>query len=391
MDRRVVLIILDSLGVGGMDDCHLYGDYGCNTLKNTAAAVGGLTAPNLQRLGLGNIEEVQGIPPVPSPQAAYGRMRERSQGKDTTTGHWEMMGVVLEKPFPVYPQGFPPDLIQAFEQRIGRKTLGNKVASGTEIIQELGERHMQTGYPIVYTSADSVFQIAVHEEVIPLADLYDMCATAREMLTGDHLVGRVIARPFVGRPGRFTRTDHRHDYALHPPETILDVLTAHGRPVIGVGKIQDIFAGQGVTRSFPTVGNQDGLDKIASLLPAEPTGLIFANLVDFDQLYGHRNDASGYARAIEEFDRRLPELLSALRDDDILIITADHGCDPTTAGTDHTREFVPLLVWGKHVQPVDLGVRPTFADVGQTIAGYLQVHAHHLAGSSFLEELRGSR
>lgn len=388
MNRRAILIILDSLGVGEMPDCQLFGDQGCNTLQNTAAAVGGLSLPNLQKLGLGNITEVLGVSANHQPQAAYGRMNERSRGKDTTTGHWEMMGLILDQPFPTYPDGFPVEVIQEFEHRISRKTLGNKVASGTVIIEELGREHMQTGYPIVYTSADSVFQIAAHEEIIPLEDLYHMCQTAREMLVGEHAVGRVIARPFVGKPGSFKRTSNRHDYSLQPPVHIMDILIEQGCEVIGVGKIKDIFAGRSVTTAIPTTSNQDGVDQVLAAMQPDFRGLIFANLVDFDQLYGHRNDPHGYARAIEEFDRRLPELLGHMGPEDLLIITADHGCDPTTEGTDHTREYVPLLVYGPSIQPADLGTRETFADVGQSIADHLGVKAENMAGKSFLPEVR---
>lgn len=388
MNRRVILIVLDSLGVGEAPDSHLFGDQGCNTLKHTAEAVGGLNLANLQQLGLGNIVSVQGVPAAAEPRGAYGRMQEKSPGKDTTTGHWEMMGLVLDQPFPTYPQGFPGELIEEFEKRIGRKTLGNKVASGTVIIEELGAEHMQTGYPIVYTSADSVFQIAAHEEVIPLEQLYQMCKTARELLVGEHAVGRVIARPFIGEPGSFVRTSHRHDYSLEPPQHVLDHLLSHGCEVIGIGKIQDIFAGRGISQSMPTANNQDGVDKILAALELNLPGLVFANLVDFDMLYGHRNDPEGYAKALEDFDARLPEIMGKMKGEDLLIITADHGCDPTSPGTDHTREYVPLLVYGSTVKPVDLGIRSTFADVGQSVVDYLEVPAQNLAGKSFLPETR---
>lgn len=388
MNQRVILIILDSLGVGEAPDSHLFCDEGCNTLGNMADAVGGLNLPNLQKLGLGNILTVRGVPPVTRPQAAYGRMQEKSPGKDTTTGHWEMMGVVLDQAFPTYPHGFPAEVIEEFERRINRKTLGNKVASGTVIIEELGREHMQTGYPIVYTSADSVFQIAAHEEVIPLESLYQMCQIAREMLVGEHAVGRVIARPFVGEPGSFVRTAHRHDYSLKPPEHILDQLIAQGCRVVGIGKINDIFAGRGITDSIPTSSNQEGVDQILTAMQDDFRGLIFVNLVDFDMLYGHRNDPQGYAQALEQFDARLPEIIAKMSSKDLLIITADHGCDPTIPGTDHTREYVPLLVYGADLQPVDLGIRNTFADVGQSVADYLGVETKNLAGQSFLPELR---
>ncbi len=384
MKRRVILIVLDSVGIGEMPDSCQYGDGGCNTLVNTARAVGGLKIPNLQQLGIGNITLIDGAAPVESPQAAYGKMEEQSAGKDTTTGHWEMMGIILERPFPTYPQGFPIDLLQKFEQLIGRPAIGNKAASGTEIIKELGEYHMKTGYPIVYTSADSVFQIAAHEEIIPLPQLYEMCQTARNLLQGEHAVGRVIARPFIGQPGNFVRTAHRHDYSLQPEKNILDYIQESGESVIGVGKIKDIFAGRGITSSYAIENNDDGVDKIIQAMQMHESGLIFANLIDFDQLYGHRNDPHGYAAALEAFDRRLPDIINTMQDEDILILTADHGCDPTFAGTDHTREYVPLLVYGTAVQPQDLGIRTTFADIGQSLAGYLGVKVEGLPGNSFL-------
>lgn len=383
MGKRAIVIVLDSMGVGECGDSCCYGDQGSNTLAHTAMAVGGLNLPHLQKLGLGNIIDINGVPPADVPRAAYGKMQEKSPGKDTTTGHWELMGLVLDKAFPTYPQGFPPELISEFEHRIGRKTLGNTVASGTEIIKELGSAHMSSGYPIVYTSADSVFQIAAHEGIIPLETLYQYCRTARDLLTGEHAVGRVIARPFIGEAGNFIRTAHRHDFSRQPDTTLLDYVKMSGRMVIGVGKINDIFAGQGITESYPTVDNQDGIDKILDILARDFNGMLFANLVDFDQLYGHRNDPGGYARALEEFDQRLPEITASLRPEDWLIITADHGCDPTTSSTDHSREYVPLLVYGHNLNPaVDLGCRASFADVGATLLEYLEVSGK-LAGESF--------
>ncbi|MDD4802689.1 MAG: phosphopentomutase [Syntrophomonas sp.] len=384
MGKRAILIILDSVGIGAAQDSCLYGDECCNTLKNTARVVGGLNVPNLQALGLGNLEELQGIDPASKPKGAYGKMQERSQGKDTTTGHWEMMGIVLEQAFPTYPEGFPQDLIMELEHRIGRKTLGNVVASGTEIIERLGQEHVETGYPIVYTSADSVLQIAAHEEIIPLEELYDMCRIARELLSGQHAVGRVIARPFVGMDGIFIRTPHRHDFSLEPNQNILDCIVTSGKKVIGVGKIKDIFAGRSITDSFKTVNNHDGIEKIISLMKQDFEGLLFANLIDFDQLYGHRNDAQGYAQSLEEFDSGLAKIMDLMLPDDILFISADHGCDPTTPGTDHTRENVPLLVYGKNIKPgMELGVRDSFADLGRTIAEFLQVECLDVAGQSF--------
>jgi len=369
VDRKVILIVLDSAGIGALPDAERFGDYHCNTLGNCSRAVEGINLPNLGQMGLGLLTDIHGVPPVDKPLACYGKMKERSPGKDTTTGHWELAGIILERPFPVYPDGFPPEIIEPFQKKIGRQILGNKAASGTAIIEELGEEHMRTGYPIVYTSADSVFQIAAHEEVIPLEELYRMCQIARELLTGQHEVGRVIARPFIGLPGSFKRTANRHDYSVKPPSpTVLDLLLDNGLEVVGVGKISDIFAGKGISRSLPTTGNDDGINKTLAAMRENFSGLIFTNLVDFDQLYGHRNDPRGYAAALEEFDRRLPEIIHHLRQKDVLIITADHGTDPTTPGTDHTREYVPLLVYGPGLkQGVNLGERESFSDVAATV------------------------
>lgn len=391
--KRIVLVVLDSVGVGALPDAHLYGDQGSNTLAHVAEALGGLHLPNLQALGLGNIIPVQGVPPTPSPKAAWGKMAEVSKGKDTTTGHWELAGLTLKAPFPTYPQGFPEEIIQTFEERIGRKTLGNYPASGTSIIEELGQEHLATGFPIVYTSADSVFQIAAHEEVVPLDQLYAWCHIARSLLQGEHGVGRVIARPFLGEVGSFKRTANRHDFSLPPIEpTVLDALTAAGIPVFGVGKISDIFAGQGITESYPATSNQSGMDQIVQLIRTkEEHCLIFANLVDFDMLWGHRNDAAGYGRGLEEFDLRLPEVLSGLQSNDLLLITADHGCDPTFPGTDHTREYTPLLVTGPRVRSVDLGIRRSFADVAKTVAHYFSVDYATIGVSVLPEVLPGER
>nr|WP_041275828.1 phosphopentomutase [Desulforamulus ruminis] len=373
--KRVTVIILDSVGVGELPDAADYGDTGSNTLANVAKAVKGLKLPNLGQLGLGNILDVEGVPPVPQPRAAYGKMAETSPGKDTTTGHWEMAGIILEKPFRTYPQGFPRELIEEFEKRIGRKSLGNVVASGTQIIEELGREHMSTGRPIVYTSADSVFQIAAHEEVIPLEELYRMCQIAREMLVDEHQVGRVIARPFLGQPGSFKRTSNRHDYAVTPPvPNLLVSLQEAGIKTMGVGKIYDIFAGQGVSEKVTTRDNMDGVDQTLRFMRTNPEGLIMANLVEYDSLYGHRNDARGYANALEDFDRRLPEILAAMLPQEVLLITADHGCDPTTPSTDHSREYVPLLVFGAPVKGgVNLGIRSSFADVAATLGDFFGV------------------
>lgn len=372
MGKRVMLIVLDSVGVGALPDAHLYGDEGSNTLGNIARRVK-LALPNLGKLGLGNIVPIEGIAPAAAPLGAFGKMAELSPGKDTTTGHWEMAGIVLEKPFPIYPEGFPEEIINAFEERTGRKVLGNKPASGTVIIEELGAEHLATGKPIVYTSADSVFQIAAHEEVIPLEELYEMCRVAREILQGEHAVGRVIARPFVGTPGKFQRTANRHDYSIEPPSpTMLELIKDRGLEVVGIGKIGDIYSGKGLTKSVPTKGNADGIDRTLAAWQSVKAGLVFTNLVDYDMKYGHRNDVEGYAAALEEFDGRLPEIMGQLNEEDLLIITADHGCDPTMPGTDHTREYVPLLIYGDKVKAgTGVGIRKTFADVGATVTGYL--------------------
>ena len=373
MIERVILIVLDSVGVGELPDAAKYGDEGSNTLANVAKAVGGLSLPNMQKMGLGNIIEIEGVPPVNCPIGAYGKAAEKSAGKDTTTGHWELAGVISKRPFPVYPNGFPPEIIDEFEKRIGCKVLGNKVASGTEIIKELGDEHVKTGYPIVYTSADSVFQIAAHEEVIPVKELYEICRIAREILQGEHGVARVIARPFIGKSGEYVRTYNRADFSLKPPhDTLLDSVVKAGMEVFGVGKIWDIFAGQGITKSFHTEGNMDGVDKTLQAMDMLKRGLVFANLVDYDMLYGHRNDPVGYAKALEEFDARLPEIISKLKEEDVLIITADHGCDPTTESTDHSREYIPVLIYGSKIKPaVNLNTLPCFSDVGQTVADFL--------------------
>lgn len=385
--KRVTLIILDSVGIGELPDAAQYGDAGSNTLANVAKAVGGLNLPHLGSLGLGNIHPLTGVPAVALPQGAYGKMAEKSPGKDTTTGHWEMAGIIIDKPFRTYPEGFPADLIEEFEQRIGRRCLGNVVASGTQIIEELGAQHMATGYPIVYTSADSVFQVAAHEEVIPLEELYRICQIARELLDGEHKVGRVIARPFVGQPGAFQRTANRHDYAVPPPEpNILTELQRAGVKTMGVGKIFDIFAGVGISESKKTKDNMDGVDKTLEFMRNSQQGLIFANLVEYDSHYGHRNDPVGYAKALEAFDRRLPEIMAALGPDEVLIITADHGCDPTTVSTDHSREYVPLLVYGQPVkQGVNLGVRASFSDIAATLADFFGLPFG--VGSSFASEV----
>jgi len=391
--KRIFVIVLDSVGIGAMPDAAAYGDAEANTLVHIAEYKGGLTLPVLTSMGLGWIESIAGIPKVSRPLAAFGKMSELSEGKDTTSGHWELAGCPLFSPFPVYPNGFPPEVIEKFTAYTGLKVLGNKAASGTEILVELGEEHLRTGQPIVYTSADSVFQIAAHEEIIPLNRLYEICKITREQVCiGDHAVGRIIARPFVGKPGSFTRTSNRHDYSIKPPApTILDMLKQAKLSVTGIGKIADIFANQGLTQSFPTKSNLQGMEILADLAQTNSeAGLIMANLVEFDSSYGHRNDALGYAGALEEFDKNLATLLPKLKNDDLLIITADHGCDPTLAGTDHTREYVPLLVYHPSLaligQPINLGVRTTFADLGATIADNFNLSALPY-GQSFLKEI----
>lgn len=367
--QRIIWIVLDSVGMGALPDAHLYGDEGANTIGNISKKMGGLHLPNMQMLGLGNIEGMVGVDPIDSPKGAYARLAELSQGKDTSTGHWEMVGVYTEHGFPTYPNGFPKEVMEAFEAAIGTKTLANYPASGTAIIEQLGQKHVETGYPIVYTSADSVFQIAAHEDVIPLERLYEMCSVARKILKDEHAVARVIARPFTGSDGNFTRTANRRDFALKPPhKTTLDYINDAGMDVVAVGKIEDIFAGQGVTKAIHTKDNMEGIDVTIAQMREDSKGLIFANLVDFDMKWGHRNDYKNYAKGLEAFDARLPEILSGMNKDDILIITADHGCDPTTPGTDHSREYVPLLVYGEMIkQNIDLKTRKSFADIGQTI------------------------
>jgi phosphopentomutase len=389
--KRVALIVLDSVGIGALPDAGEFNDEGAHTLGHIAEYGDGLRMPNMQSLGLGNIEALKGIEPVAEPGAWYGKMKEISRGKDTTTGHWEFMGIYTDKPFKTYPDGFPSELIQAFEERTGRKVIGNKPASGTEIIKELGEEHMKTGALIVYTSADSVFQIAAHEEVVPLEELYRICEIARELtLDEKYSVIRVIARPFVGQPGNFTRTANRRDYSVKPPEkTVLNHLKEAGKDVIAIGKISDIYAGEGITYSLKTKSNMDGVDQFLNIMKEDFHGLAFVNLVDFDAKYGHRRDPEGYQQALEEFDARVPEILASLQDDDLLIITADHGNDPTHHGTDHTREYTPLWVYGKRLaQPgQSLGVRECFADVGATIAENFDVIMPKI-GKSFLKELK---
>ncbi len=382
--RAVALIVLDSVGIGGAPDAADFGDEGSATLPHVAEAMGGISLPNMASLGLGNIVRIEGVAAAPEPSGAFGAMVERSPGKDTTTGHWEISGIVLDRPFPTYPNGFPEDVVEAFEAEIGSGTLGNVAASGTEIIERLGAEHMRSGKPIVYTSADSVFQIAAHRDVIPLERLYEMCRIAREILRGEHEVGRVIARPFRGEAGSFRRTTDRHDFSVTPPQaSILDELSGAGLEVRGVGKISDIFAGRGVTSSRPTVSNEEGIEAVIEELKTIDRGLVFANLVDFDSSFGHRNDPQGYGAALEAFDARLPDILGSLDEGDVLIITADHGNDPTTPSTDHSRERVPVVVAGPPLRSgVALGERRSFADCGATVAELLGVPTS-TSGTSF--------
>ncbi|MGE0814755.1 MAG: phosphopentomutase [Vicinamibacterales bacterium] len=387
MARRAILIVLDGVGAGELPDAAAYGDAGSDTLGNLSRAVR-LHIPTLARLGLGAAVPMAGVPPPAVPGAAWGRMAERSPGKDSVTGHWELMGLVLDRPFPTFPDGFPTDLIAAFEARIGRPVLGNVVASGTAIIDQLGDEHCRTGRPIVYTSADSVFQIAAHEDVVPIAQLYQWCEAAYALAVTGRGVGRVIARPFVGAPGAYTRTARRHDYAMPPPApTLLDGLQGAGVPVTTIGKVADLFAGRGVDRAIPTSSDAAGLDETLAVLAGATRGLVFVNLVDFDTRFGHRNDVAGFAANLERFDARLPEVLAALDGDDLLLLTGDHGNDPTTPSTDHSREHVPLLVTAPWVAPGrSLGRRETFADVGQTLAAWFGV-APLGSGTSFLADL----
>jgi len=384
---RVLVVVCDSFGVGHAPDAAEFGDEGADTLGNTSRAVGGLDVPNLEGLGLGWLTEVEGVEPRADPGTAHGRATERSAGKDTTTGHWEMMGIILEEPFPLYPEGFPDEVIEPFEEAIGKKVLGNRPASGTEIIAELGEEHLETGRPIVYTSGDSVFQIATHVRVVPLEQLYQWSLTARHLLHGRHRVGRVIARPFDGEPGSFWRRPERRDYSVPPPSmTVPEYCEEAGVPVYGVGKIQDIMVGRGLAAAQYSDSNDHGIDLTREYLERPGPSFVFTNLVDFDSKYGHRNDPPGYAKCTEAFDRRVPELVGAL-DGGVMIVTGDHGCDPTTPSTDHTRENTPLLVAGLSGGPFDLGVRQTFADLGATVADLLGVTTSGLAGISFASEL----
>ena len=384
--KRVFLIVLDSVGIGAMDDAAEFGDAGCNTLKS-ASGSSCFHMPNMEKLGLFNIDGIDWKQGTKDPLAVYGRMKEASRGKDTTIGHWEIAGIISENPLPVYPNGFPEEVLKPFREMTGRGVLCNKPYSGTEVIKDYGDEHVKTGDLIVYTSADSVFQIAAHEDVVPVETLYSYCEMARNLLTGKHSVGRVIARPFTGTSGNYTRTPRRHDYSLLPPaKTMLDLIKAAGKEVIGVGKIRDIFAGQGITSYTYTKGNTEGIQKTLAYMDQDFEGLCFVNLVDYDMLYGHRNDIDGYAKALTAFDRWLPSFLPKLGDDDLLFITADHGCDPGYPTTDHTREYVPLLVFGKRVVPTDLGVGRTYSAIAATVSEYLGV-GFETIGQSFLGKI----
>ncbi len=383
--NRFIVIVLDSVGIGEAPDAAAFGDVGSHTLGNIGRVVGGLQLPHLERMGLANIAVLDGVVPQLDPTAAYGKMAEVSAGKDTSTGHWELMGIQLNQAFPLYPDGFPPEVMDRYEAETGRGWLGNYPASGTVIIDELGQEHISTGKTIVYTSGDSVFQIAAHEEVIPVDELYEICRIAREIMRGEHEVSRIIARPFIGSPGHFERTANRHDFSVLPPEpTVLDLVKEAGLMVYAVGKIEDIFAGQGITDAVHTQHNMDGVDKtIAAMRQRRERGFIFTNLVDFDAKFGHRNNPAGYANALVEFDQRLPEIMEALAEDDVLVLTADHGNDPTFPGTDHTREYVPILITGSQIRAgVNIGVRQTFADLAATIADTLGLKASP-RGTSF--------
>ena len=393
---RAIVLVLDSVGAGALPDAAEYGDEGSNTLANTALAVGGLRMPNLGAMGLGNVTGISGVPPVDKTSASWGRNAEASAGKDTTTGHWEMMGLQLASAFPTYPEGFPPDVMSAFERETGLGWLGNYPASGTVIIQELGDEHVATGNPIIYTSADSVFQIAAHEDVIPIDRLYELCSIARtNVMVGEHAVGRIIARPFIGpdASGTYTRTHRRRDFAIAPFEpTALDLLQEAGIPSYGIGKIGEIFAWRGICESPHSESNMHGFDNLLKRVEDDTdNGFVFANLVDFDMIWGHRNDVEGYARGLEAVDERIPELIDAMVVGDLFILTADHGCDPTTGSTDHSREYTPLIAYVKGVdRGVDLGIRSTFSDIGETVLDFYGLPGKCGRGTSFLTEVRGA-
>ena len=381
--KRAIIIVLDAVGIGELPDADKYGDKGSNTLMHVKEALPALNLKNMCNLGLGLIDGDNVYEKVNNPKGIYGKMAEHSAGKDTTTGHWELSGIWIDKPFPTYPKGFPKEIIEEFESKIGRKVLGNCVASGTVIIQELGDEHMKTGYPIVYTSADSVFQIACHEDIIPIEKQYRYCEIAREILQGDNGVGRVIARPFIGSNGHYTRTERRKDFSLPPiAPTLLDYVSESGLTVSAVGKIEDIFCNRGITQSVHTHTNAEGIEQTIKNIENAPDGLIFTNLVDTDMLYGHRNDVDGFGKSLQYFDDNLPRIINAMSDDDILFITADHGCDPTTPSTDHSREYVFLLGYGKNIKPHNIGIRRTYADLAKTIADYFNIE-NDLHGEKF--------
>ena len=381
--KRAIIIVLDSVGIRELPDADKYGDKGSNTLMHVKEALPALNLKNMCNLGLGLIDGDNVYEKVNNPKGIYGKMAEHSAGKDTTTGHWEISGIWIDKPFPTYPKGFPKEIIEEFESKIDRKVLGNCVASGTVIIQELGDEHMKTGYPIVYTSADSVFQIACHEDIIPIEEQYRYCEIAREILQGDNGVGRVIARPFIGSNGHYTRTERRKDFSLPPiAPTLLDYVSDAGLTVSAVGKIEDIFCNRGITQSVHTHTNAEGIEQTIKYIENAPDGLIFTNLVDTDMLYGHRNDVEGFGKSLQYFDDNLPRIINAMSDDDILFITADHGCDPTTPSTDHSREYVFLLGYGKNIKPHNIGIRRTYADLAKTIADYFNIE-NDLHGEKF--------
>lgn len=390
MIRKVVLIVLDSVGAGELPDAADYGDEGSNTLKNIYRHAENFSLPNLEKLGILNIDGFEDLKSSDSYLGSVAKCGQKSKGKDTTTGHWEISGLVLEKPFPTYPEGFPKTLILEFEKRTGRKVIGNYPASGTEIIKELGRNHVETGNLIVYTSADSVFQIAAHEDVVPLEELYSICRIAREMLKGEHGVGRVIARPFIGEDGNYTRTGNRKDFSLEPyRDTMLDLLKNTGREVYAIGKIEDIFVNKGITRSNHTTNNEEGIEATIQAVKEDFQGLIFTNLVDFDMVYGHRNNVQGYADALMYFDKKLHEIIAALNDEDVLIITADHGCDPTTESTDHSREYIPLIFYGKNIKANNnLGILDSFASIGKTVLDIFDVE-NDLEGKSVKSKILG--
>lgn len=389
MDKRVILIILDSLGVGALPDSEQYGDIGVNTLNNIAKNVDSFEIPNLIKMGIGNLEGITHVPSAEHTIGAYGRSKEVSNGKDTTMGHWEIAGLNIAEKFNTYPDGFPPEIIKPFEEKTGRKVVCNLPASGTVVLDDFGKHHMETGDLIVYTSADSVFQIAAHEEIVPIETLYEYCEIAREMLRGEYQVARVIARPFIGEPGNFTRTSNRHDYSLKPfDRTVLDQLKDAGKDVIAVGKIVDIFDGEGITESVHTKSNMDGVDKTIEYMKQDNHGLIFTNLVDFDALYGHRRNIEGYRDALVDFDKRMPEIIAAMKENDILLLSADHGNDPSYKGSDHTREHIPMLLYGKDIKEnCDFGTRETFADIAATIAEVFELEAP-INGTSFYDMIK---